>query len=44
MLKAPPDLHREDLKVPLGGPSAEERMVCVAERDFHSASADEPNV
>ncbi|XP_035895270.1 protein groucho isoform X3 [Anopheles stephensi] len=26
MLKAPPDLHREDLKVPLGGPSAEERM------------------
>lgn len=27
LLKAPPDLHREDLKVPLGGPSAEERMV-----------------
>ncbi|XP_052566506.1 protein groucho isoform X1 [Culex pipiens pallens] len=26
LLKAPPDLHREDLKVPLGGPSAEERM------------------
>ncbi|XP_053680139.1 protein groucho [Anopheles nili] len=26
MLKAPPDLHREDLKVPLGGPSADERM------------------
>ncbi|XP_055609316.1 protein groucho isoform X3 [Uranotaenia lowii] len=27
LLKAPPDLHRgEDIKVPLGGPSAEERM------------------
>lgn len=26
-LKVPQDLHREDLKVPLGGPSAEERLV-----------------
>lgn len=27
LLKVPQDLHREDLKVPLGGPSAEERLV-----------------
>lgn len=27
LLKAPQDLHREELKVPLGGPSAEERLV-----------------
>ena len=27
LLKAPQELHREDLKVPLGGPSAEERLV-----------------
>ncbi|XP_065076713.1 protein groucho isoform X6 [Ochlerotatus camptorhynchus] len=36
LLKAPPDLHREDLKIPLGGPSAEERMrnsVSPAERE-----------
>ncbi|KAJ6636497.1 Protein groucho [Pseudolycoriella hygida] len=25
-IKAPQDLHREDIKVPLGGPSAEERL------------------
>lgn len=27
LLKAPQDLHREDIKVPLGGQSAEERLV-----------------
>lgn len=27
LLKAPQDLHREDIKVPLGGTSAEERLV-----------------
>lgn len=27
LLKVPQDLHREDIKVPLGGPSAEERLV-----------------
>ncbi|XP_037923023.1 protein groucho isoform X1 [Hermetia illucens] len=36
LLKAPQDLHREELKVPLGGPSAEERLrnsVSPAERE-----------
>lgn len=28
LLKMPQELHREDMKVPLGGPSAEERLVC----------------
>lgn len=28
LLKVPQDLHREDHKVPLGGPSADERLVC----------------
>ncbi|XP_055635956.1 protein groucho isoform X3 [Toxorhynchites rutilus septentrionalis] len=40
LLKAPPDLHREDLKVPLGGPSVEERMrssVSPAEREKYRA-------
>lgn len=27
LLKAPQELHREDIKVPMGGPSAEERLV-----------------
>jgi hypothetical protein len=27
LLKNPQDLHREDIKVPLAGPSAEERLV-----------------
>lgn len=27
LLKAPQELHREDIKVPLGGASAEERLV-----------------
>jgi hypothetical protein len=27
LLKAPQEIHREDIKVPLGGPSAEERLV-----------------
>lgn len=27
LLKVPPELHREDIKVPLGGPSVEERLV-----------------
>lgn len=27
LLKMPQDLHREDIKVPLGGPSSEERLV-----------------
>lgn len=27
LLKVPHDLQREDIKVPLGGPSAEERLV-----------------
>lgn len=27
LIKAPPELHREDMKVPLGGPSADERLV-----------------
>lgn len=27
LLKAPQELHREDIKVPLGGQSAEERLV-----------------
>jgi hypothetical protein len=29
LLKTPQDLHREDIKVPLAGPSAEERLVSV---------------
>ncbi|XP_031636006.1 protein groucho isoform X2 [Contarinia nasturtii] len=36
LLKVPQDLHREDIKVPLGGPSAEERLrnsVSPAERE-----------
>jgi hypothetical protein len=32
LLKNPQDLHREDIKVPLAGPSAEERMVSHAKR------------
>lgn len=27
LLKAPQDLHREDIKVPIGGPPADERLV-----------------
>lgn len=27
LIKAPQELHREDIKIPLGGPSAEERLV-----------------
>lgn len=27
LLKAPQDLHREDIKVPMGGPSSDERLV-----------------
>lgn len=30
LLKVPQDLHREDIKVPLGGPSAEERLVSIS--------------
>lgn len=29
LLKVPQDLHREDIKVPLGGPSVEERLVII---------------
>lgn len=31
LLKVPQELqqHREDIKVPLGGPSADERLVCI---------------
>lgn len=29
LLKAPQELHREDIKVPIGGPSAEERLVII---------------
>lgn len=27
LLKAPQDLHREDIKIPVGGPSSDERLV-----------------
>ncbi|KAL5274249.1 hypothetical protein ACFFRR_000793 [Megaselia abdita] len=41
LLKAPQDLHREDIKVPLGGQSAEERLrssVSPAEREKYRRS------
>lgn len=31
LLKVPPELQREDIKLPLGGPSAEERLVNIKE-------------
>lgn len=34
LLKVPQDLHREDMKGPLGGPSAEERLVISDKKNF----------
>lgn len=34
LLKVPQDLHRDDIKVPLGGPSAEERLVSTNFNEF----------
>lgn len=39
LLKNPQDLHREDIKVPLAGPSAEERLVNIEQGNAPSTIA-----
>lgn len=40
LLKVPQELqqHREDIKVPLGGPSADERLVCIYNKNNYELS------